>query len=111
MTGKGEKKEIENNENVTNVKDVKKEVNNYKKENNNKKENYNKKENNNKKKYEINENITKILGIKMENKKLIVNIERKTMKGIKREAISANKMRKLNPWILLDFYESKINFY
>ena len=71
-----------------------------------------KKESNNKKPYFLLDNsIDKILGIKLEKNELIGIIERKDKDGkVFTEKISTEDIKKTNPWILVDYYESLITF-
>ena len=71
-----------------------------------------KEENGMKKPYFLLDNsIDKILGIKLEKNKLMGIVERRDEEGkIYTEKISTEEIRKTNPWILVDFYESKIVF-
>ena len=59
----------------------------------------------------LDNSINKILGIKLEKNKLIGIVERRDEEGkVYTEKISTEDIRKTNPWILVDFYESKITF-
>ncbi len=71
-----------------------------------------KKNSNNKKPYFLLDNsIDKILGIKLEKNELIGIIERKDKDGkVFTEKISTEVIKKTNPWILVDYYESLITF-
>ena len=66
---------------------------------------------NNKPYFLLDNSINKILGIKLEKNKLIGIVERRDEEGkVYTEKISTEDIRKTNPWILVDFYESKITF-
>ena len=65
----------------------------------------------NQKMFFINEDYTQILGIKMEDKKLIAVVEKKGIdNGVKQELLSTKELKLINPWILIDYYENRINF-
>ena len=59
---------------------------------------------------EIDESFKKIIGIRMENNELIAVVERKVNNKNKEEMISTKKLKDLNPLILIDYYEKRINF-
>ena len=65
---------------------------------------------NNKKKIEIDESFKNIIGIRMENNELIAIVERRVNNKKKEEIISTKKLREINPLILIDYYENRINF-
>ena len=59
----------------------------------------------------IDDNLKNVITVKQEDNILKALVERIDDNGdIKRELISTEELRKTNPWILLDFYESKIKF-
>ena len=45
----------------------------------------------------------------MENKNLIAVVEKKVNGKINQELLSTKELRFLNPWILIDYYENRIN--
>ena len=62
-------------------------------------------------KYKIDQSLQKILAVKMKNKNLIAIVEKKNKEGeVVRDFINTNKIKKSNPWILIDYYKSKIKF-
>ena len=70
-------------------------------------------ENKNKKKtyFLLDNSIDKILGIKLEKSELVGIVERRNKDGkVFTEKISIEDIKKTNPWILVDFYESIIVF-
>jgi hypothetical protein len=69
-----------------------------------------KEENPNRKMFFIDEEYTQILGIKMENQKLIAVVERKDNNDRKQVLLSTKELKTKNPWILIDYYENRINF-
>ena len=76
-----------------------------------KEDNLNKEDKNQeKKKFFIDDNYSQILGIKMENKNLIAVVEKKVNGKINQELLSTKELRFLNPWILIDYYDNRINF-
>ena len=67
--------------------------------------------NNNNPYFLIDDSLDKILAIKLEKNELIGIVERKSKDGkVYTEKISTEDIKKINPWILVDFYESKISF-
>ena len=59
----------------------------------------------------IDDSLDKILAIKLEKNELIGIVERRDKEGkVYTEKISTEDIKKINPWILVDFYESKISF-
>ena len=64
----------------------------------------------NKKIIEIDESFKNIIGIRMENNELIAVVERKVKNKKKEEIISTKKLREINPLILIEYYEKRINF-
>ena len=46
----------------------------------------------------------------MENKNLIAVVEKKNDGKKNQELLSTKDLRILNPWILIDYYENRINF-
>ena len=62
------------------------------------------------KKQKIEEDV-KIVKNNLEQGRLMAVTEKRLKNGeITKEYISTEELRKLNPWVLLDFYESKIKF-
>jgi len=94
-----EKKEENNLENNTEKKEEKEE------------EKVNEKEPNpNRKMFYIDEDYRQVLGIKMENQQLIAVVEKKSDDKQKTELLNTKRLKTLNPWILIDYYENRINF-
>lgn len=59
----------------------------------------------------LDNSIDKILAIKLEKNKLMGIVERRNEDGkVYTEKISTEDIKKTNPWVLVDFYESKIVF-
>ena len=59
----------------------------------------------------IDDSLDKILAIKLEKNELVGIVERRDKEGkVYTEKISTEDIKKINPWILVDFYESKISF-
>ena len=51
------------------------------------------------------------MAIKLEKNELVGIVERRDKEGkVFTEKISTEDIKKINPWILVDFYESKISF-
>jgi len=94
-----EKKEENNLENNSEKKEEKEE------------EKVNEKEPNpNRKMFYIDEDYKQVLGIKMENQQLIAVVEKKNDDKQKTELLNTKRLKTLNPWILIDYYENRINF-
>ena len=101
----------EEKEEKENVEDKKEESYFEKKEEKKEEEKLDEKEENlNRKMFYIDEEYTQILGIKMENQKLIAVVERKDNNITKQELLSTKELKTKNPWILIDYYENRINF-
>ena len=67
--------------------------------------------NNNEPLFQVDLSLEKVTAIKLENKNLIAVVERRTKKGdINKEIMSTEDLKKINPWILIDYYENKIRF-
>ena len=61
--------------------------------------------------YPINDSLKNVCTVKMKNGKLEALVEKLNENGeIEKTYIETSELRKTNPWILLDFYESKIKF-
>ncbi len=61
--------------------------------------------------YVIDDSLKKVLTVKQQNQKLMAFVEKLEVNGeITKTYIPTEELRKTNPWILLDFYESKIKF-
>ena len=61
--------------------------------------------------FKIDQSFKRVLAVKLDNKDLIAIAEKKNKKGeIIKEYISTDKIKKINPWILIEYYESKIKF-
>ena len=89
----------------------KEEIYDEKKEEKKEEEKINEKEENiHRKMFYIDEDYTQILGIKMENQKLIAVVEKKDNDLTKQELLSTKELKIINPWILIDYYENRINF-
>ena len=68
-------------------------------------------ENSNKNKYIIDDKLKSVVTVKQENQVLIAVVEKANDHGvIEKIYIPTEELRKINPWILLNFYESKIKF-
>ena len=61
------------------------------------------------KKYIIDDSLKNVVTVKQKNKLLMAIVDKIDSNGeIKKTYISTKKLRKINPWILINFYESKI---
>ena len=61
--------------------------------------------------FEVDQSLEKILAIKLENKGLIAVVERREKNGkTNKEIMTTEELKKINPWILIDYYEDKIRF-
>ena len=61
--------------------------------------------------YNIDKSFTKIVTVKRQNETLMAVVDKLLENGEKATAyLPTEKLRIDNPWILLDFYESKIKF-
>lgn len=61
--------------------------------------------------YKVDYSLKKVVRVKKSDGKLIAVVEKIGEKGEKiEENIPTDELRKINPWILLEFYESKIKF-
>ena len=59
----------------------------------------------------IDKSLKKILSVKKEKNGIVAVVEKeKKNKKITKEIISTNDLKKTNPWMLIDYYESKIKF-
>ena len=68
-------------------------------------------ENNNILTFDIDGSLKKVLTVKKQNEILMAVVEKMKENGeIIKAYLSTEDLRKSNPWILLDFYESKIKF-
>ncbi len=68
-------------------------------------------ENNNILTFDIDGSLKKVLTVKKQNEILMAVVEKMKENGEMIKAyLSTEDLRKSNPWILLDFYESKIKF-
>ena len=64
-----------------------------------------------KKAYIIDDSLDNVVTVKQKNQKLMAIVEKIDSNGvITKTYISTEELRKVNPWILLNFYESKIKF-
>ena len=63
------------------------------------------------KKYTIDDSLKTVITVKQQNQKLMAVVDRLESNGeLKKTYIPTEDLRRTNPWILLDFYESKIKF-
>ena len=102
---KKRKKSSENNTNTNTITLDESESgnNNYKKDNNNTFIEY--------PYYTVNSAYRRILGMCNENGTLYANVEIKNGdEKIKKKKIKVDELKKINPWILIEFYESKAKF-
>ena len=61
--------------------------------------------------FEVDQSLEKILTVKLDNKALIAVVERRLKNGrIFKEIMNTEDLKKINPWILIDYYEGKIKF-
>jgi hypothetical protein len=68
-------------------------------------------EKNNEKSYIIDDSLKNVITVKQQNEHLMAVVNRLNENGeIIKDYILTTELRKSNPWILLDFYESKIKF-
>ena len=59
----------------------------------------------------IDKSLKKILSVKKEKNGIVAVVEKEDKnKKITKEIISTNDLKKTNPWMLIDYYESKIVF-
>ena len=64
-----------------------------------------------KKKYNIDDSLKSVITVKKKDNKLVAAVEKMKENGdLERIEIETSKLKNDNPWILLDFYESKIKF-
>ena len=68
-------------------------------------------ENINEKSYTIDDSLKSVVTVKQQNQKLMAVVDKMEKNGeMRKQYIPTDELRKTNPWILLDFYESKIKF-
>ena len=68
-------------------------------------------ENLNEKSYIIDDSLKSVYTVKQQNQKLMAVVEKLNEEGnVEKIFIPTEELRKTNPWILLNFYESKIKF-
>ena len=68
-------------------------------------------ENPNEKSYIIDDSLKSVFTVKQQNQKLMAVVEKLNDDGIVEKVyIPTEELRRTNPWILLNFYESKIKF-
>ena len=61
--------------------------------------------------YTIDDSLKNVITVKQQNQKLMAVVDKMDSKGeIVKTYIPTEELRKSNPWILLNFYESKIKF-
>ena len=95
---------LNKNENNTNVQEVT--INNLPP-----KENETQKETESKNVFKIDSNLKEVITVKMQGGKLMALVDQNEANGeTTKNYISTEELRKKNPWILLNFYESKIKF-
>ena len=59
----------------------------------------------------IDKSLKKILSVKKEKNGIVAVVEKEDKnKKITKEIISTNDLKKTNPWMLVDYYETKIKF-
>ena len=59
----------------------------------------------------IDKSIKNILTVKEEKNGIVALVEKEDKNGkLTKEIISTNDLKKINPWILIDYYETKIKF-
>ena len=64
-----------------------------------------------KKKYIIDDSLKSVITVRKKDNKLVAAVEKMKENGIMEKIeIETSKLKNDNPWILLDFYESKIKF-
>ena len=65
----------------------------------------------NEKSYIIDDSLKSVVTVKQQNLKLMAVVDKMEKNGeMKKQYIPTDELRRSNPWILLDFYESKIKF-
>ena len=75
------------------------------------KANENENENANEKNYIIDDSLKNVVTVKQEDQKLLAVVEKLNPNGdLVKTYIPTEELRRTNPWILLNFYESKIKF-
>ena len=61
--------------------------------------------------YIIDDNLKSVITVKQQNETLLAIVDKFNENGeLYKISISTDELRRKNPWILLDFYESKIKF-
>ena len=69
------------------------------------------KEKNNKNTYFIDDSLKNVFTVRLQNQKLLALVGKLDSNGnIIKNLISTEELKKTNPWILINFYESKIKF-
>jgi len=64
-----------------------------------------------KKKYNIDDSLKSVITVRKKDNKLVAAVEKMKENGdLEKIEIETSKLKNDNPWILLDFYESKIKF-
>ncbi len=58
----------------------------------------------------VDESITKIISVFKEGNNLIADVERSKNGKIVRERMRTKDIKENNPWVLINYYESKIKF-
>jgi len=67
--------------------------------------------NENKKTFTVNDELKNVITVKQQGQTLMAIVEKMDEKGnINKISIPTEELRKINPWILINFYESKIKF-
>ena len=61
--------------------------------------------------FKIDNTMKRVLAVKKDDNNLVAIVEKNGKRGeISKEFIKTDKLKKVNPWILIDYYESKIKF-
>ena len=58
----------------------------------------------------VDDSISRIIKVYKEDGNLVAELERSSNGGIVREKIKTNELKKINPWVLINYYESNIRF-
>ena len=105
-------KNIEAVNNLDNIKkEIEQEQNSEKNNKEESKSNINNNVNTFEKTYTIDDSLKNVVTVKQQNQKFVAVVDKMNDQGdIIKEYIPTEELRRSNPWILLDFYESKIKF-
>ena len=61
--------------------------------------------------FKVDDTMKRVLAVKKDENDLIAIVEKLSKRGdASKEYIKTDKLKKVNPWILIDYYESKIKF-